>query len=172
MFDWNKVEFKNEKAFLSNMFLTPVKFILDEKISEHYIGFEADNKNYPSTEHIYQSMKTNNPDWKKIVSNTENPHKTKTLIRKHFKKGLLFETEKHFSLRLDWNQIRYNLMFVIVYLKFSQNDTLKRKLIELTGDIEEKNCWNDKYWGTVDGLGENNLGKILMEVRKLLMEEE
>lgn len=31
--------------------------------------------------------------------------------------------------------------------------------------LEECNTWNDRYWGTVNGKGENNLGKILMRIR-------
>ena len=46
---------------------------------------------------------------------------------------------------------------------------LKEKLINEVGLIEERNCWNDRYWGTVDGIGENNLGKILMSVRDILL---
>ena len=34
--------------------------------------------------------------------------------------------------------------------------------------LEEGNNWGDKVWGTVNGEGENNLGKILMRVRKEL----
>jgi len=171
MFDWDKVEFKNEKRYLSNMFLTPVEFKNDPVIEKYCVGFEPDNKIYPSTEHIYQMMKSDNPSWKELIKNTDDPHKTKTLVRKHFKKGLLFETENYFSLRSDWDDIKYNLMFVLVYLKFSQNEELKQKLISLEGYIEEKNCWNDTYWGTVDGVGQNNLGKILMEVRRILKEQ-
>ena len=32
--------------------------------------------------------------------------------------------------------------------------------------LEERNSWHDGFWGTdVNGVGENNLGKILMEIR-------
>jgi len=36
-----------------------------------------------------------------------------------------------------------------------------------TGDLRliNENRWNDKFWGMVDGAGENWLGKILEEVR-------
>lgn len=29
----------------------------------------------------------------------------------------------------------------------------------------EENNWGDKFWGTVNGVGENHLGKILMRIR-------
>ena len=42
-----------------------------------------------------------------------------------------------------------------------------------TGDehLEEGNTWGDTTWGTVNGIGENRLGRILMKVRKELQEE-
>ena len=41
------------------------------------------------------------------------------------------------------------------------------KLLD-TGDTEliEGNNWHDTFWGVCKGKGQNNLGKILMEVRK------
>lgn len=51
--------------------------------------------------------------------------------------------------------------------KFSPGTTWYEKLMA-TGEEEivEWNNWNDKYWGrTLDGVGENNLGKLLMKLR-------
>jgi predicted NAD-dependent protein-ADP-ribosyltransferase YbiA (DUF1768 family) len=31
--------------------------------------------------------------------------------------------------------------------------------------------WNDRYMGMVDGIGENHLGKILMDIRKNYMKK-
>ena len=39
-------------------------------------------------------------------------------------------------------------------------------------ELREENNWNDKIWGTCNGIGENNLGKILMELRDQLLENE
>ena len=62
-------------------------------------------------------------------------------------------------------------MYEIVLAKFTQNPDLKEKLLA-TGDesLEEGNTWGDTIWGTVDGVGENRLGKILMRVRDELNE--
>ena len=70
------------------------------------------------------------------------------------------------TLRSDWNKIRINVMRYVVREKFKQNPLLKKRLLE-TGDMElvEENNWNDKFWGVCNGVGENWLGKILMEVR-------
>lgn len=70
------------------------------------------------------------------------------------------------DMREDWDQIKFDEMYEIVKAKFSQNESLKNRLLA-TGDafLEEGNTWGDKIWGTVNGEGENNLGKILMRVR-------
>ena len=58
-------------------------------------------------------------------------------------------------------------MYEIVLAKFTQNPDLKEKLLA-TGDehLEEGNTWGDTTWGTVNGIGENRLGIILMKVRR------
>lgn len=69
-------------------------------------------------------------------------------------------------LRSDWEKVKVDLMYRIVKEKFMQNPDLLDRLKE-TGDEElrEENSWNDKFWGCVDGVGQNNLGKILMRIR-------
>ena len=55
---------------------------------------------------------------------------------------------------------------------FSQNEDLKEKLLDTGNEhLEEGNTWGDKIWGTVNGKGQNNLGKILMMVREELRKE-
>ena len=68
-------------------------------------------------------------------------------------------------------EVKDKVMYEIVLAKFTQNPDLKEKLLA-TGDeyLEEGNTWGDTIWGTVDGVGENRLGKILMRVRDELNE--
>lgn len=67
----------------------------------------------------------------------------------------------------NWNVNRVKYMRIIVREKFRQNPKLMKKLLE-TGDMPlvEENSWGDRFWGTVNGAGENHLGKILMEIRE------
>ena len=60
-------------------------------------------------------------------------------------------------------------MYNICKAKFTQDEALKTNLLK-TGDaiLIEGNTWGDKIWGQVNGVGENNLGKILMRIREEL----
>ena len=69
-------------------------------------------------------------------------------------------------LRPDWDEIRNHVMYNVCLMKFTQNIELTEKLLATDMDILiEGNTWHDTYWGVCDGVGENNLGKILMAVR-------
>lgn len=67
-----------------------------------------------------------------------------------------------------WDQIRLCVMDDVLHAKF-EDPELRQKLLD-TGDAEliEGNTWGDRYWGVCDGTGENNLGRLLMELRKEL----
>lgn len=75
-------------------------------------------------------------------------------------------------LRGDWEEVKDNIMYEICKAKFTQNEDLKEKLLATGNDIlEEGNTWGDRVWGTVNGVGENRFGKILMRVREELRNE-
>lgn len=76
------------------------------------------------------------------------------------------------KLREDWEEVKYGLMYEICKAKFTQNLGLKELLLS-TGDsyLEEGNTWGDKIWGTVNGIGLNKLGLVLMDIRNELTAE-
>ncbi len=68
------------------------------------------------------------------------------------------------ELREDWDKIKLKLMYELLEKKFSDPE-LKQLLLD-TGDAEL--IWknrSDKFWGVVNGEGENWLGKHLMNIR-------
>mgnify|MGYP000706972747 CR=1 FL=1 len=79
------------------------------------------------------------------------------------------KTGKKIDLISDWEKVKLSVMFEVVFAKFSQNEELKQKLLA-TGNEElvEGNNWGDTFWGAVNGVGENHLGKILVKVRTAL----
>ena len=75
------------------------------------------------------------------------------------------------NLRPDWTDTKLELMYKIVKAKFVQHPDLAEKLIAIKEPIVETNYWKDYYWGVCYGVGENNLGKILMRVRDELSKD-
>ncbi len=110
---------------------------------------------YPTSEHAFQAAKSLDPKVRKRVAAASSPAEAKRMGRALKK-------------RSDWDQVRVSVMAAILAIKF-QDPELRRKLI-VTGSaiLEEGNTWNDTYWGICNGVGENMLGKLLMQLRKKL----
>lgn len=70
-----------------------------------------------------------------------------------------------------WHVIKLHYMEMILKRKFSI-PKLADKLLS-TKEIYLENCNNDNdvFWGTVNGIGENHLGKILMKIREEIEKE-
>jgi ribA/ribD-fused uncharacterized protein len=78
---------------------------------------------------------------------------------------------KSVAIREDFDDIRVSVMTEITAAKYSAaNPELVEKLLS-TGNayIEETNSWGDTFWGvSMEGVGLNNLGKIIMARRDIL----
>lgn len=137
-------KFRGANRFLSNFYETSV---------------EWEGLVYPSSEAAFQAAKTLDQEDRKRFQ-TMAPTVAK---REGYK----------VKLRENWEDIKIDVMYQIVLAKFSQNEFLKQKLIATGREwLEEGNTWGDKTWGTVDGIGNNYLGKVLMAVRSVLMLQE
>ena len=110
-------------------------------------------KTYATVEHFFQAHKTLNETAFEKVRTAPSPGAAKTLGNR-------------VELRPDWEEVKDEIMFVGLFLKFTQHSHLADKLLSTYNrDLEEGNNWGDKYWGTVNGEGENMLGKLLMQIR-------
>ena len=125
-----------------------------EFLSNFYeIGISYNGLTYCCVESAYQAQKYNN---KQIF--------TKLTARqsKFYSKKVKMDCN-------DWEFVKLNIMEELLNIKFANNE-LKEKLISTyPTDIVEENTWNDTYWGVCNGIGENNLGKLLMKIRQNLM---
>lgn len=132
--------FKGEYGFLSNF---------------HPSLINHDGRTWATAEHLYQAAKTDNYAEQEIIRTALRPGDAKRL-------GLKC------TMRADWNDLRISVMTQIIQLKFDQNPELKQKLMS-TGYIEliEYNTWGDRFWGICNGVGQNHLGRILMEYRRV-----
>lgn len=113
---------------------------------------------YPSVENFYVAMKTNDTKIREDISKMT-PSEAKLKGRK-------------LDLRKDWEKVKIDVMTWGLCEKFKQ-EPFKTKLLN-TGDenIVEGNYFGDTFWG-VDlkqnpNVGENYLGRILMNIRKVL----
>lgn len=135
-------EFKDEYEWLSNFY--PVTVTYDQVV-------------YPSVEHAYQAAKTMDLEIRKhILTLTQGQAKRYMAANKH-------------EYRLGWQAMKLDVMFNLVYQKFSSHAELKELLLATGNQILiEGNTWHDTFWGKCRGIGENWLGIILMRVRTLL----
>ena len=137
----NKIlQFKNEYEFLSNFY----------EARTEYEGVV-----YPTSEHAYQAAKTKDATTRYVISKLETPDEAK-------KMGNIIK------IRDDWDEIKTRVMYDCLVSKFSDKNLAKKLLA--TGDMEliEGNHHGDMFWGKVDGVGANMLGRILMRIRSEL----
>ena len=135
--------FNGKYAFLSNFYECSVTY---------------DNLTYGSSESAYQAQKTEDVEERKEFVNLT-PREAK-------KKG------RKVNLREDWEDVKDDVMYGVVYSKFTQNKDLGKQLVATYPKrLVEGNTWHDTYWGLDYNTreGENHLGKILMRVREELM---
>ena len=129
--------FRGKYAYLSNFYEAPVEY---------------DRLVYQNSEAAFQAQKCIDRKDREMFTRL-NPSEAKKAGRK-------------VQLRKDWEEVKISVMTEIVRAKFFQNSELA-ELLMATNDayLEEGNTWGDKIWGTVNGQGANNLGKILMQIR-------
>jgi len=123
---------------------------------------------YASTEHAYQAAKCASPFMRlQFVGITATEAK---------------RAGRRVKMRPDWEQVKLGVMLDLLRIKFAVADQVHHATILdallATGDAEliEGNWWHDQYWGVCNcgrdgtcakkgGVGENCLGKLLMQVR-------
>ena len=129
--------FFGEYRFLSNFY--PVCINMD--------GIE-----YPSVEHAYQAAKTVDRRERVAIAKCATAGEAKKLGQKC-------------AIRPDWDAVKIEIMRGLLKKKFSYR-RLKKALLD-TGEayLEEGNNWGDRFWGACNDIGENHLGKLLMEIR-------
>lgn len=88
--------------------------------------------------------------------------------------GIAKRKGKEIKIRVDWEKVKRKVMLIVVYRKFNSCGILMEKLLNTyPHDLIEGNYWHDNYWGDCrctkckNIKGQNNLGKILMLVRKI-----
>ena len=109
------------------------------------------------TENLYQAFKCNKAD--------------DFILMASLTPGEAKQFGKRVELNPDFEANKLSIMKQILDIKFRQ-EYFKRRLLA-TGNclIFEENSWKDFFWGCHNGIGENHLGKIIMEIREELKKE-
>jgi hypothetical protein len=135
----------NEKPYgaFSNLFKRPLIF---------------DGQTYPTAEHAYQAGKAAKPEVRDWILAAPTP--SLAAMAAH---GLY-----RWDVVEDWATIKLDRMRGVLRVKFKANDL--RTLLLSTGDarLVEAGTTNNavnRFWGEVNGKGENMLGQMLMELR-------
>ena len=137
--------FKDDYRFLSNFHIQELK--------------DENGVLWPTSEHWYQAEKFVESELREKIRLCATPKESRYLGRR-------------FTMRPDFDDIKLEVMRKILKVKFANGTELANKLIA-TGEayLEETNWWKDSFWGVCKGVGQNNLGKLLMERRKELLDE-
>lgn len=141
--------FRGDYYFLSNMYEREIE----------YKGLK-----FPSSEHLYQ--------WLKVEPSAPDAQKwrDKILSAPHGKKAKFVPKYKGFPFRKvnDLDEFRLKAMKIALWAKF-QDPELRKWLLD-TDDVAlvEHNTWRDDFFGVHNGMGQNHLGRLLMELRMYL----
>lgn len=114
---------------------------------------------YGSVEHAFQAAKTLNRAERERIRQLASPGEAKRAGRR-------------LTLRPDWDQVKLHVMRELVRQKFLEPALCNRLLQTHPRPLVEENHWGDRFWGVCGGVGENRLGRILMEVRAELLRGE
>ena len=149
--------FSGENEFLSNFFIAPMEMVI-----------KGTRFRFRCSETAYQMFK--------VFSNWKNPTtgelgRAMAFSIDAFTPGRAKRLGK--KLPIDeqyWKSVRVEVMKTVLKAKFGS--PLLRDRLLATGDayLEETNDWNDTFWGVCNGIGENMLGKLLMQLRAEIRE--
>lgn len=150
----NEIRFyrANEKPYgpFSNLYKCPVEF---------------EGRVYPTAEHAYQAGKALKPAVREWILAAPSP--ALAAMAAH---GLYT-----WDVVPNWSKIKFDRMRGVLRAKFTQHPQLRALLIETKDKrIVEAGTVNNavnRLWGEVDGVGQNMLGQMLMELRSQLSAE-
>lgn len=126
-----------------------------------------------SAEHAFHMLKTKSQEERQWIADAPNS----------FGPGGAKSRGRRVTLRSDWDEpanpdsfgigetshtfwlVKDLCMLYVQRQKYTLPSLAAALLRTYDWELEEGNNHGDKYWGTVDGQGENRLGQILMQVR-------
>lgn len=130
-------------GFLSNFYLAPLII---------------DGQTWLCSEHYYHAQKFKCDDIRCVIQQAPTPDDAFRLSRQYGD-----------EVCAEWMDIRVDVMHFVVMKKFEQHDDLRKLLLATENRLIAECSPCDAFWGVNrDGIGENKLGHILMDVREKL----
>jgi ribA/ribD-fused uncharacterized protein len=126
-----------------------------------WTGRDGVERYVATSEHVYQAEKLRSDEDSMDTLLAATPGRAKRLGRQH-----------RMAPEMVADEGRINLMRRVLEAKFRPGMPWTDLLLG-TGEAEliEGNTWGDRFWGQMNGQGQNWLGKLLMERRTALREE-
>ena len=110
---------------------------------------------WPTSEHYYQSSKFSDEEIREMIRRSSSPMAAKLLAKENRSRQVI-----------DWDMKKEAVMYQALDAKFSQHPELGALLISTGKKRLVERPTNDDYWGEDDqGVGQNTLGKLLMQLR-------
>ena len=110
---------------------------------------------WPTSEHYYQSSKFDDAELREMIRRSPSPMAAKSLAAENGDRQVI-----------DWPNKKDAVMYEALNAKFSQHPELRALLISSGKRRLVERPTNDDYWGEDDeGVGQNMLGKLLMQLR-------
>lgn len=130
----------------------------DYYVLSNFSAFEVKwHFTFPTSEHAYH--------WEKFIRTA--PHiAEKIRFASSAHDAFKFAEQYRGARRPDWDDVKVEIMRLILRAKAEQHEYVRRKLLA-TGDRELiENSWRDAFWGWGPKRdGQNMLGKLWMEIR-------
>ena len=124
--------------------------------------FKLKGKIWKTSEHYFQAQKFAGTEHEEEIRLIDSPMVAARAGRSRQK-----------PLREDWEVVRDDVMREAIRAKFTQHEDLRKILLETGDAILVEHTANDRYWADGgDGSGLNMLGKLLMELREQLRNEQ
>ena len=138
--------FNKENRFLSNFYPSIVYY---------------DNFRCPDVETAYQIAKTVDHAERLAILHTKSPAEAKRLGQK-------------VTLRSDWIRMKLPVMQGLNIQKYMIPELAEKLLNTFGSELEEGNYWHDNFFGICHcdkcgSIGQNKLGKLLMDIRENIL---
>lgn len=125
-------------------------------------GFDLDGFHWQSVEHYFQGMKFAQSGLQEKIRQASHPRLAARIARRNF-----------WKVRKDWNRVQRVVMTRGTYIKCRTHPDVAEALLSTGEKMIVEGSLYDHYWGCGrDQRGHNYYGKMLMDVRNRLLEEQ